>query len=204
MNRTRIRLASARIDFNTPRSFTFDGQRYEGYAGDTLASALLANGTRMLARSFKYGRPRGIVGVGAEEPNALVQVETGAVTIPNLKATQVELYDGLVASRTTGNPSLAYDLKSIGGRFSRFMAAGFYYKTFQSRRLWPKFEHLIRHAAGYGSAPREPDPEHYDHQHHHAGVLVVGGGACGLLAALLAARAGHDVMLLDEQNELGG
>ncbi len=111
------------------------------------------------ARSFKYGRPRGIVGAGPEEPNALVQVESGALTIPNLKATQVELYDGLSARRTTGWPSLNFDMKSIGGRFARFMPAGFYYKTFQSRTLWPSFERIIRHAAGYGSAPTEPDPE---------------------------------------------
>lgn len=204
MSGHRVQAPHARIDLGKPRSFTFDGKAYSGYAGDTLASALLANGVRMLARSFKYGRPRGIVGAGPEEPNALVQLEDGAVTIPNLKATQVELYDGLVAHRTTGSPSLAFDLKSLGGRFSRFMPAGFYYKTFQSKLLWPTFEHIIRKAAGYGSAPREPDPETYDHQHHHAEVLVIGGGACGLLAALLAGRAGLHVLLIDEQNELGG
>src|ERR1700687_1820280 len=123
----RVRRPGARIDFEKPLSFSFDGQAYDGYAGDTLASALLANGVRMLARSFKYGRPRGIVGAGPEEPNALMQIETGALTIPNLKATQVELYDGLVARRTTGWPTLEFDLKSVGGRFSRFMPAGFYY-----------------------------------------------------------------------------
>ena len=157
---------------------------YDGFAGDTLASALLANGVRMLARSFKYGRPRGIVGAGPEEPNALMQVEAGAHTIPNLKATQVELYDGLIARRTTGCPTLEFDLKSFGGLFARFMPAGFYYKTFQNKKLWPKFEHIIRQAAGYGSAPSEPDPETYDHSHRHAQVLIVGGGASGLLAAL--------------------
>jgi len=204
MTEHRVPLPHARIDTSKPLSFTFDGRRLNGYAGDTLASALLANGARMVARSFKYGRPRGIVGAGPEEPNALVQVEDGALTIPNLKATQVELYDGLIAHRTTGSPSLAYDLKSIGGRFSRFMPAGFYYKTFQARLLWPKFEHIIRHAAGYGSAPRDPDPESYDHQHHHAEVLIVGGGASGLLAALIAGRAGLQVLLVDEQSEPGG
>ena len=204
MTSDRIQLAHARIDFSKPLSFTFDGRAYSGYKGDTLASALLAHDTRMIARSFKYGRPRGIVGAGPEEPNALVQVETGALTIPNLKATQVELYDGLVARRTTGSPSLEFDLKSVGGRFARFMAAGFYYKTFQSRKLWPTFEHIIRHAAGYGTAPVEPDPETYDHQHHHTDVLIVGGGASGLLAALIAGRAWLKVLLLDEQNELGG
>ncbi len=200
----RHRAPHVRVDFSKPLRFSFDGQSYEGFAGDTLASALLTYDRRMMARSFKYGRPRGIVGAGPEEPNALVQVETGALTIPNLKATQVELYDGLQARRTTGSPTLEFDLKSFGGRFARFMAAGFYYKTFQSRRLWPMFEHAIRKAAGYGDAPRDPDPETYDHQNHHTEVLVVGGGACGLLAALLAGRAGLKVMLLDEQNEPGG
>jgi sarcosine oxidase, subunit alpha len=204
MTSHRVRRPGARIDFERPLSFSFDGQSYDGYAGDTLASALLANGARMLARSFKYGRPRGIVGAGPEEPNALMQIETGPLTIPNLKATQVELYDGLIARRTTGWPTLEFDLKSLGGRFSQFMAAGFYYKTFQNRALWPSFEHIIRQAAGYGSAPSEPDTETYDHSHRHAQVLVVGGGACGLLAALTAARAGLKVVLLDEQNEFGG
>ncbi|MFA5951972.1 MAG: sarcosine oxidase subunit alpha family protein [Hyphomicrobium sp.] len=204
MSSNRVNKPSARIDRTRPLPFAFDGKRYEGYAGDTLASALLANGVRTLARSFKYGRRRGIVGAGPEEPNALVQLEAGALTIPNLKATQVELYDGLSARRTTGWPSLDLDLKSFGGLFSRFMAAGFYYKTFQSPTLWPRFEHVIRHAAGYGSAPVEADPETYDHKHHHVEVLVVGGGACGLLAALAAGRSGLKVLLVDEQNEPGG
>ena len=201
----RVDLATARIDRSRPLSFTFDGKGFSGYAGDTLASALLAHGVRMLARSFKYGRPRGIVGAGPEEPNALVQVETGALTIPNLKATQVELYQGLVARRTTGWPSLAFDLKSLGGRFSQFMPAGFYYKTFKAPgMLWPRYEQVIRHAAGYGSSPLEPDPESYDYAHRHAEVLVIGAGAAGLLAALGAGRAGLDVILLDEQSEPGG
>ena len=204
MTSCRVKAASARIDLSHPLSFTFDGRLFKGYAGDTLASALLANGARMLARSFKYGRPRGIVGSGPEEPNVLVQVEVGALTIPNLKATQVELYEGLAARRTSGWPSLDFDLKSLGGHFSRFMPAGFYYKTFQSRALWPRFEHIIRHAAGFGSAPAEPDPETYDHMHHHTEVLVVGGGASGLMAALAAGRSGLRVILLDEQSELGG
>lgn len=204
MTSLRINTPHARIDRTKPLSFTFDGRLLSGFAGDTLASALLAHGTRMLARSFKYGRPRGIVGAGPEEPNALVQLERGAFTIPNLKATQVDLYDGLQARRTSGYPSLALDLKSLSGRFGRFMPAGFYYKTFQSRKLWPRFEHVIRHAAGYGSAPAEPDPERYDHLNHHTDVLVVGGGAAGITAALAAGGAGLDVLLIDEQSEPGG
>ncbi|MFA5958834.1 sarcosine oxidase subunit alpha family protein [Hyphomicrobium sp.] len=204
MTSHRVKHQRARVDFERRLSFSFDGRSYDGYAGDTLASALLANGVRMLGRSFKYGRPRGIVGAGPEEPNALTQVETGPLTTPNLKATQVELYDGLVARRTTGWPTLEFDLKSLCGPFSRFMPAGFYYKTFQNRTLWPRFEHIIRQAAGYGSAPEEADPDSYDHRHRHAQVVVVGGGACGLLAALDAGRAGLNVILLDEQNEMGG
>jgi sarcosine oxidase subunit alpha len=205
MSKYRLDIASARIDRSKPLTFTYEGEKLSGYAGDTLASALLAHGARMLGRSFKYGRPRGIVGAGAEEPNALVQVETGDLTIPNLKATQIELYDGFTARRTTGWPTLNFDAKSIGGRFARFMPAGFYYKTFKApASLWPKFEHIIRQAAGYGSAPLDPDPESYDHQHHHADVLVVGGGAAGLVAARLAARAGLKTILVDEQAELGG
>ncbi|MGH8856746.1 MAG: sarcosine oxidase subunit alpha family protein, partial [Polaromonas sp.] len=177
----------------------------QGYAGDTLASALLANGVRMIGRSFKYGRPRGIIGAGAEEPNALIQLERGAGTVPNLKATQVELYAGLNAFSTTGWPSLNFDVKSIMGRAARFMPAGFYYKTFMApAKMWPLYEDIIRRAAGYGHAPVEADPEHYDHLHHHVDVLVVGGGACGIWSALIAARAGLRVMLVDEQAEMGG
>lgn len=204
MTSFRIRRPGVRINFDKQLSFSFDDQLYAGFEGDTLASALLANGVRMLARSFKYGRPRGIVSAGPEEPNALMQVEAGAHTIPNLKATQVELYDGLIARRTSGYPTLEFDLKSFGGLFARFMPAGFYYKTFQNRKLWPKFEHIIRQAAGYGRAPAEADPETYDHSHRHVQVLVVGGGASGLLAALAAGRAGLKTVLLDEQNEPGG
>ncbi len=201
----RLKIATARIDYDRPLSISFDGKSFPAFAGDTLASALLASGTRMLARSFKYGRPRGIIGAGPEEPNALVQLEQGPQTVPNLKATQVEVYSGLTARRTTGWPSLGVDAKSLGGRFSRFMPAGFYYKTFKyPAALWPRYEHIIRHAAGYGSAPVENDPDIYDHMHHHVQVLVVGGGASGLVAALTAGQAGLRVLLLDEQNELGG
>lgn len=204
-HKSRVSHKHSRVDLNKPLSFTFDGKNYQGYAGDTLASALLANGVKVVARSFKYGRPRGIIGSGAEEPNALVQIDVGARTTPDLKATQVELYDGLVAARTSGWPSLAFDLKSIGGKFSRFMPAGFYYKTFKAPvKLWPFYESIIRRAAGYGKSPIEADTETYDHKHHHVDLLVVGGGACGLLSALLAGRSGLKVLLVDDQSELGG
>ncbi len=201
----RIKHQHSRVDLSKPLNFSFNGKNYSGYQGDTLASALLANGVKVMARSFKYGRPRGIVGAWAEEPNVLVQIDVGAKTTPDLKATQVELYEGLVAGRTSGWPSLAFDLKSIGGHFSRFMPAGFYYKTFKwPAKFWPLYEHIIRRAAGYGSSPIEADVETYDHKHHHTDVLVVGGGATGLLAALLAGRSGASVILLDDQSELGG
>ncbi|PRC91970.1 sarcosine oxidase subunit alpha family protein [Solimicrobium silvestre] len=205
MNSHRINKPNSRINREQALSFTFDGKSYQGFAGDTLASALLANGVRMIGRSFKYGRPRGIVGHGAEEPNALIQLEKGAVTTPNVKATQVELYEGLNAFSTTGWPSLNFDVKSVMGRAARFMPAGFYYKTFMAPpKMWPLYEDVIRRAAGFGSAPVDPDPEYYDHLHHHPDVLVVGGGACGIWSALIAARAGLRVMLVDEQAEMGG
>ena len=201
----RVDLATARIDRSRPRLLHF---RWEGlqrlrrrYArlGAPRAWGQDAGAQLQVRTAARHRRRR------PEEPNALVQVETGALTIPNLKATQVELYQGLVARRTTGWPSLAFDLKSLGGRFSQFMPAGFYYKTFKAPgMLWPRYEQVICHAAGYGSSPLEPDPESYDYAHRHAEVLVIGAGAAGLLAALGAGRAGLDVILLDEQSEPGG
>ncbi len=205
INNLRIEHKHSRVDTTKPLNFTFDGKPYIGYQGDMLASALLANNVKVMARSFKYGRPRGIVGAWAEEPNCLVQIDVGAKTTPDLKATQVELYEGLVAGRTSGWPSLTFDLKSVGGHFSRFMPAGFYYKTFKwPAKFWPMYEHIIRQAAGYGTSPIVADSETYDHKHHHADVLVVGGGAAGLLAAQLAGRSGASVILLDDQSEMGG
>jgi sarcosine oxidase subunit alpha len=205
MSATRVKLAGTRIDTSRTLRFEYDGQDYSGHPGDTLASALLANGVQLIGRSFKYGRPRGILGFGAEEPNALVQLGLGALTVPNIKATQAELYDGLVASSTSGWPSLNLDLKGVLGTASRFMPAGFYSKTFKwPRALWPAYEAVIRKFAGFGSAPTEADPETYDHLHHHVDVLVVGGGAAGLLAALQAGQAGLKTVLLDEQAEFGG
>ena len=205
MSARRVDLPGVRIDTSRTIRFRFDGHEYTAHPGDTLGSALLANGVRRIARSFKYGRPRGIVGAGSEEPNALVQVGEGALMSPNIKATQAELHDGFVAHSTSGWPSLGFDLKSVLGSAGRFMPAGFYSKTFKwPRALWPAYEAVIRKFAGFGRAPELPDPEHYDHLHHHVDVLVVGGGACGLLAALQAGRAGLKTLLLDEQNEPGG
>ncbi|MEM7172498.1 MAG: sarcosine oxidase subunit alpha [Pseudomonadota bacterium] len=201
------RLATGgRIDRNQPCHFTFNGEPLEGFAGDSLASALLANNKHLVARSFKYHRPRGIMGAGVEEPNAMVQLGYGAHTIPNLKATEIELHDGLEAESVNCWPSVSFDVSSINGLFSKFFPAGFYYKTFMpSQFLWMKvFEPIIRKAAGWGKAPSEPDPDSYDHRHVHCDVMVVGGGPAGLAAAREAAKSGARVILADEQPEFGG
>ena len=145
------------IDRNRPLQFTFNGRRLTGYAGDTLASALLANGVRLVARSFKYHRPRGIMCAGADEPNALVQLDTGARTEPNMRATQIELYDGLVAASQNCWPSVGFDIGSVNNVLARLLPAGFYYKTFMwPPSLWMTYEKIIRHVAGMGRAPNAP------------------------------------------------
>ena len=170
-----------------------------------MASALLANGVHRVGRSFKLHRPRGIFSAGAEEPSAIVQVEAGAHTIPNLRATQVELYDGLNATSVNAWPSLAFDLWSINSLIAPVLPAGFYYKTFMwPKLLWHTYERVIRHAAGLGRAPEHPDPDTYDHMHAHCDVLVIGGGPAGLAAACKAGRTGTRVILVDEQSEPGG
>ncbi len=194
-----------RIDRDAPLAFTFNGRRYEGYEGDTLASALLANGVMLVGRSFKYHRPRGIMTAGIEEPNALVQLERGDRTIANLPATRIPLYEGLDATSVNCWPSPGFDLMAVKGLFHRLLPAGFYYKTFMwPANAWPFYEHFIRKAAGLGKSPEEPDPDTYDTMNAHADVLVVGGGPAGLSAALAAANAGARVILCDEQPALGG
>ena len=194
-----------RIDRTRPLSFRFDGKTYQGYAGDTLASALLANDVMIVGRSFKLHRPRGIVGAGAEEPNAILQIGKGASAEPNLRATQVELYDGLVARSTKGWPNARFDLAAVSDVFNRAFGAGFYYKTFmRPMSWWPLYERIIRASAGFGRAPKKPDPDRYEHCNAHCDVLVAGGGPAGLMAAMAAAEAGARVILADEQNELGG
>ena len=194
------------IDRSRALRFHFDGRPYEAYAGDTLASALLANGVRIVARSFKYHRPRGIFGSGAEEPNALVRVGEGARAEPNLKATQVELYDGLVAASQNCWPSVRFDLGALAGAFSPLLPAGFYYKTFKwPTPLWRRmYEPIIRRAAGIGRAPLEVDPDRYDHREAHCDILVVGAGPAGLMAALEAGKEGARVILVDERPTAGG
>ena len=196
-----------RIDRTRLVNFTFDGKAYRGFAGDTLASALLANGVHLLGRSFKYHRPRGLVSLGSDEPNALVGVGARESRYtPNLRAPQVELYEGLKAESQNAWPSLAFDVGAINGLLSPYIPAGFYYKTFMHPKgAWEKlYEPLIRRAAGLGRAPKAPDADHYAMQHAHCDVAVVGAGPAGLAAALSAARAGASVILFDEQAELGG
>lgn len=193
------------IDRSKPISFTFDGQQYQGYQGDTIASALLANGVRLIGRSWKYHRPRGIVGDGAEEPNALFQVEQGSRTIPNVRGTQAQIYEGMVFNSTNAWPSVQFDIMSVFGMLSRFLPAGFYYKTFMwPAKFWMTYERIIRKASGLGESPKVIDPDHYEKTNAHCDVLVVGSGASGLMAALGAARSGARVILADEQEEFGG
>jgi methylglutamate dehydrogenase subunit C len=187
-------------------SFTFDGGRYTGHPGDTLASALLASGVRLIARSFKYHRPRGILTAGSEEPNALVELRSGARREPNTRATVVELFDGLEARSQNCWPSLAFDLGAINSLLSSIFIAGFYYKTFMwPAAFWEKvYEPAIRRAAGLGRASLEADPDTYEKAHAFCDLLVIGGGPAGLAAALAAGRAGARVILCDEDFLLGG
>ena len=194
-----------RVDRENEVQFSFNGKNYTGLKGDTLCSALLANGVHLIGRSWKYHRPRGVITAGAEEPNAIFQIEKGNRTIPNARGTQVELYDNLEANPVNAWPSLDFDLMSINSWFARMMPAGFYYKTFMwPKSMWMKYEHFIRKASGLGVAPRENDPDRYEHTHQHCDVLVVGGGVAGLSAALAAAHSGARVILADEQSEFGG
>lgn len=196
-----------RIDRSQPLSFTFNGQTYQGFAGDSLAAALLANGVDIVGRSFKYSRPRGIVAAGAEEPNAVLQIGSSeAAQVPNVRATQQALYSGLVASSTNGWPSVNTDLMGILGKVGGgMMPPGFYYKTFMyPQNLWMTYEKYIRKAAGLGRSPTEVDPDIYDQMNQHCDVLIVGAGPAGLAAALAAGRSGARVILADEQEEFGG
>ena len=195
-----------RVDLTTPLSFTFNGRPYRGYRGDTLASALLANGVRLVGRSFKYHRPRGIFTASSEEPSALVQLEEGARTEPNARATMIELYEGLSARSQNCWPSVEFDVGAINGVLPSLLPAGFYYKTFMWPRGWWKrvYEQRIRKAAGMGRAPAAPDPDRYGQRYSHCDVLVAGAGPAGLAAALAAGRAGARVIIADEHAEPGG
>ena len=199
--------SGGRIDRSKQLTFTYNGKQYKGYQGDTLASAMLANGIDVVGRSFKYSRPRGIVASGAEEPNAVLQLgATEATQVPNVRATQQELFNGLASQATNGWPSVDNDVMSLLGKVGgKMMPPGFYYKTFMyPQSLWDTYESMIRKAAGLGRSPLENDPDTYDNVNQHCDVLVVGAGAAGLAAALTAARSGARVILADEQSEFGG
>ena len=201
------------IDRTRPLTFSWDGTPMSGYAGDTLASALMANGEQILGRSFKYHRPRGIMSAGVEESGALVTVGQGAKQDANVRATTQPLYQGLTARGQNAWPSVRFDVGAINSLFGRFFAAGFYYKTFmglppfewgRGTGMWMRYEKIIRKAAGMGTASREPDPDHYEHAHGYCDLLVVGSGPAGRATALSAASAGCDVILVEQDAVLGG
>jgi sarcosine oxidase subunit alpha len=207
MSRENLRLdRGGRVDRGEVLSFDFGGRPLQGLGGDTLASALLANGVRLVGRSFKYHRPRGIFAHGVEEPNALVTLGKGARREPNKQATTIELYDGLVAEPQNYWPSLSRDLMAVNGLLSRFLSAGFYYKTFMgpTRRSWMFYERFIRRAAGAGAATTDPDPDSYETVQAFCDVMVVGAGATGLAAACSAAQTGAHVVLVEQSPDLGG
>ncbi|WP_027164511.1 sarcosine oxidase subunit alpha [Mesorhizobium sp. WSM3224] len=198
--------AGGLVDRSEEISFRFDGKTFFGFKGDTLASALVANGVRLVGRSFKYHRPRGILTAGSEEPNALVELRSGARREPNTKATTAELYEGLDAASQNRWPSLNFDVMAVNQLFAPIFVAGFYYKTF----MWPAkfweaiYEPAIRRAAGLGRAAGLPDPDHYDKAWAHCDVVIAGSGPAGLAAALAAGRGGARVILCEEDFVLGG
>ncbi|MDA7758811.1 sarcosine oxidase subunit alpha family protein [Amylibacter sp.] len=200
------RINGGLINKSKPIKFTFNNKQMTGYEGDTLASALLANGQRLVGRSFKYHRPRGIFSSGSEEPNALVQLRSGAHQEPNTRATVVELFDGLTSESQNHRGSLDFDIMSVTDLLSPFLGAGFYYKTF----MWPKafwekiYEPIIRSSAGLGSLSKLEDPDKYDKGFLHCDLLIAGAGPSGLTAALAAGRAGARVIIADEDFLLGG
>ncbi|WP_299988909.1 sarcosine oxidase subunit alpha family protein [uncultured Ruegeria sp.] len=200
------RLGGGQIDRTKTLNFKFDNRNYTAHPGDTLASALLANGVRLMGRSFKYHRPRGVLSAGSEEPNALVELRTGSRKEPNTRATTIEMFDGLEAQSQNRWPSLKFDALAINDRLSRFLTAGFYYKTFMwPAAFWEKFyEPLIRRAAGLGTLSMQDDPDEYDKGFRHCDLLIIGAGPAGLMAALTAGRAGSEVILADEDFVLGG
>ena len=202
-----LRVKTSRfIDETYKISFTFNGKIYYGYKGDTLASALLANNIHLIGRSFKYHRPRGIMTAGSEEPNAIVQLHNNTSrTEPNVRATEIEIYEGLEASSQNCWPSVNFDIGGINNFLSSVLPAGFYYKTFMwPANFWEKYEYFIRKSAGLGKSPTEPDPDIYEHKYIHCDVLVIGAGISGILAAKTAAKNGFKTLLVDEKSYLGG
>ena len=194
------------VDQTISLNFTFNGKAYNGFEGDTLASALLRAGVKVIGRSFKYHRPRGIMGAGHEETNALVEIYNAGVCEPNRRATTIKLFEGLTAKSQNHMGSVNFDVLAINDALHPFLAAGFYYKTF----MWPKafweklYEPIIRRAAGLGTLSRTPDPDTYDKGFLHCDILIIGGGPSGLLTALNLGRSGKRVILADEDFTMGG
>ena len=202
-----LRVKSGKTIDETYRiSFKFNGTTYYGFKGDTLASALLANGVHLVGRSFKYHRPRGIMTAGSEEPNAIIQLhEKSSRNEPNVRATEVEIYEGLKASSQNCWPSVNFDIGGINNLLSPLLPAGFYYKTFMwPASFWEKYEYFIRKSAGLGKSPTVPDPDIYEHKHIHCDVLIIGAGISGIMAAKTAAKSGLKTLLVDEKPNLGG
>ncbi|MBD1159273.1 sarcosine oxidase subunit alpha family protein [Pelagibacterales bacterium SAG-MED19] len=194
------------IDETYRISFKFNGKTYYGFKGDTLSSALLANDVHLVGRSFKYHRPRGIMTAGSEEPNAIVQLhDNSSRSEPNVRATEVEIYEGLDASSQNCWPSVKFDVGGINNFLSPLLPAGFYYKTFMwPASFWEKYEYFIRKSAGLGKSPTEPDPDVYEHKYIHCDVLVIGSGISGIMAAKTAAKNEFKTLLVDEKPNLGG
>ena len=203
---TRLASGGRLIDRSKALEFSFNGKRLRGYSGDTLASALLAEDQMLLGRSFKYHRPRGLVASGAEEPNALVNLGTGARLEPNQRSTTTELFDGLTAASQNHWPSLDFDIGALNGLVAKFLPAGFYYKTFiHPRAAWKHlFEPVIRQSAGLGRAPVERDADRYEYFYAFCDLLVIGGGIAGLQAALVAGASGARVLVLEQTAHWGG
>lgn len=203
---TRLATGGRLLDKGRPLHFTFNGKHFTGYAGDTLASALLASDQMMVGRSFKYHRPRGIVAAGAEEPNALVGLGEGPAFEPNQCTTTTELFDGLRCTSQNHWPSLEFDIGAINNRFARFLPSGFYYKTFMAPRPFWKhvYEPFIRRSAGLGKAPKDRDQDRYEHFYAFFDVVVIGGGVAGLQAARAAGEAGARVLLMEQTAHWGG
>ena len=193
------------LNANKKISFEFDGKKYFGLTGDTLASALLANNIFLIGRSFKYHRPRGLISAGSEEPNGIVQLENNNLTEPNRRATEIILYEGLKARSQNNWPNVNFDFGAVNDLLSPLFPAGFYYKTFMwPAKFWKFYEPIIRKTAGLGKSPTTDDPHKYEHYHYHCDVLIVGSGISGIYAAEIAANKGLKVLLVEQENEIGG
>ena len=203
---TRLQTGGRLLNKDVPLNFTFNGRKMQGYEGDTLASALMANNQMLMGRSFKYHRPRGVVSSGAEEPNALINMGEGTRFEPNQRATTTELFDGLVAESQNHWPSLEFDIGAINNKLARFLPAGFYYKMFiHPRPLWKHvYEPFIRRSAGLGKAPKMRDGDTYEHFYAFYDLVIIGGGIAGLMAAKAAASSGAQILIMEQNAHWGG